>query len=134
MQVGALLVAFLLGFTVFARADDIVAAGQSVIQAQEEAFARDDAAAAYAFAAPSIQSQFPTPDTFMHMVRNGYAPVYRHRSFEFGESTSVDGKLLQVVHIIDAEGGAWDAVYFLEAQADGSLKISGCVLKKAVIS
>ena len=38
------------------------------------------------------------------------------------------------MQIIDADGVAWDALYTLETQADGSLKISACILKKAVVS
>jgi hypothetical protein len=130
----ALLVAFLIGSTVLAYADDDTAAGQSVIRSQEEAFSRDDAAAAYTFAAPGIKSMFPSADIFMSMVRKAYAPVYRHRSFEFGEAKTSAGKIVQEVQIIDADGAAWDALYTLEPQPDGSLKISACVLKKAVIS
>ncbi len=133
MRILAPLVALLIGSTALAFADDVTA-GQSIIQSQEEAFGRDDAAAAYAFAAPVIQSWYRSPDAFMFMVRNGYAPVYRHRSFEFGEATMVDGKIMQQVHIIDAEGVAWEALYTLERQPDGSLEISACVLTKAVIS
>jgi hypothetical protein len=130
----ALLVAFLIGSTVLAYADDDTAAGQSVIRSQEEAFSRDDAAGAYTFAAPGIKSMFPSADIFMSMVRKAYAPVYRHRSFEFGEAKTSAGKIVQEVQIIDADGAAWDALYTLEPQPDGSLKISACVLKKAVIS
>ena len=120
--------------TTIARAADDIAAGQAVISAQEQAFGRDDDAAAYDFASPSIKSQFRTPDTFMYMVRNGYAPVYRHRSFEFGEARAFEGKIYQDVHIVDANGEAWEALYTLEPQGDGSLRISACVLKKAVTS
>ncbi|HXD14859.1 MAG TPA: DUF4864 domain-containing protein [Xanthobacteraceae bacterium] len=130
----ALLVALLIGSTILAYADDDTAAGQSVIRSQEEAFSRDDAAAAYTFAAPGIKSMFPSADIFMSMVRKAYAPVYRHRSFEFGEAKTSAGKIVQEVQIIDADGAAWDALYTLEPQPDGSLKISACVLKKAVIS
>jgi hypothetical protein len=130
----ALLVAFLIGSTALAGAGDDVAAGQSVIRSQEEAFSRDDAAAAYTFAAPGIKSLFPSADIFMSMVRNAYAPVYRHRSFEFGEAKTSEGKIVQEVQIIDADGAAWEALYTLEPQPDGSLKIIACVLKKAVIS
>jgi len=129
-----LLVALLISASVVARADENVAAGQSVIRSQEEAFSHDDAATAYTFAAPSIKSWFRTPETFMYMVRNGYAPIYRHRSFEFGEAKISDGKIFQEVHIVDADGVAWEALYTLEAQSDGSLRISACVLTKAVIS
>jgi hypothetical protein len=129
-----LLVAFLIGSAALAGAAEDVDTGQSVIRSQEEAFGRDDAAAAYSFAAPSIKSWYRSPETFMQMVRNGYAPVYRHKSFEFGEAKVVDGKIVQEVHIIDADGVAWDARYTLEPQSDGSLKISSCILTKAVIS
>ena len=134
MRIVALLVAFLIGSTVLACAAEDVAAGQAVIRSQEEAFSRDDGATAYTFAAPAIQSWYRNPDAFMFMVRNGYAPVYRHRSFEFGMARIVEGKIMQDVQIIDADGVAWDARYTLEPQPDGSLKISACVLLKAVTS
>ena len=127
-------IAVLMAAGAAARAADDIATAQSVIKAQEEAFGRDDAATAYSFAAPGIQSFYRSPEGFMFMVRNGYAPVYRHRSFAFGEAKIVDGKIMQDVQIFDADGVAWDALYTLERQADGSLKISACILKKAVIS
>lgn len=129
MRAIVLLLALLIGLA-SALADD-VAAAQGVIRAQEQAFRRDDAAAAYSHAAPEIQQLFPQPDIFMQMVRQGYAPVYRHKSFEFGEARSVGGRIAQRVHIIDADGEAWEAMYTLEQQPDGSLKITGCSLLKA---
>jgi hypothetical protein len=57
--------------------------------------------------------------------------VYRHKSFEFGEARAADGRIAQRVHILDADGEAWEALYTLEQQPDGSLKIIGCVLIKA---
>ena len=134
MRIIALLITALIGATTLARAGDDVAAGQAVIQSQEEALSRDDGAAAYTFASPSIQSWYRTPETFMFMVRNGYAPVYRHRSFEFGDARILDGKIVQDVHIIDADGVPWEARYTLEPQPDGSLKISSCILVKAATS
>jgi len=134
MRILALMIIVFIGSILPAVAEEDMAAGQAVIRSQEEAFGRDDAAAAYTFAAPGIQSQFQTPDVFMYMVRNGYAPVYRHRSFEFGEAKMYEGKIYQQVHIIDANGDAWEALYTLEPQADGTFKISACVLKKAVTS
>ena len=134
MRILVLLALLLIGSARIATAAEDVAAGQSIIRAQEEALGRDDAAAAYAFASPGIQQRFHDPETFMSMVRNGYTPVYRHRSFEFGEAKITNGTILQEVHIIDANGAAWEALYTLEPQPDGSLRISGCVLTKAVIS
>jgi hypothetical protein len=125
-----LLLAVLLSLAAPARADD-VAAAQRVIRAQEQAFSRDDAAAAYSHAAPEIKQIFPQADIFMQMVQQGYAPVYRHRSFEFGEARAAGGRIAQRVHIVDDNGEAWEAMYTLEQQSDGSLKITGCSLLKA---
>lgn len=129
----AILIAFLSALTlaVPVRAADEIAAAQSIIRSQEQAMGRDDAAAAYSFAAPSIQNLFGEAETFMAMVRQSYAPVYRHKSFEFGEARISGGQIAQRVHIIDAEGVPWEALYTLEQQTDGTVKISGCVLLKA---
>jgi hypothetical protein len=131
MRVVALLFAFLLNFTAPALAADDVAAAQSVIRSQEQAFGRGDAEAAYSHAAPAIREIFPQAETFMMMVQQGYPPVYRHRSFEFGEARVTDGHIAQRVHIVDDNGEAWEALYTLEQQPDGSLKITGCSLLKA---
>ena len=130
MRAVVLLVGLVLSLAAPARAADVVAA-QNVIRAQEQAFARGDAAAAYAQAAPAIQQIFPDAEIFMQMVQQGYAPVYRHQSFEFGEAKVADGYVAQRVHIVDEKGEAWEALYTLERQADGSLRITGCSLLKA---
>ena len=129
MRALVLLVALLIASP--ARAADNVAAAQDVIRSQAEAFGRDDAVAAYSYAAPAIKGIFPQAEIFMSMVQQGYAPVYRHKSFEFGEARASDGRIEQRVHIIDADGVPWEALYTLEQQADGSLKITGCSLLKA---
>jgi len=114
-----------------AGAGDDSSAAQTVIRAQEQAFARDDGATAYAQAAPEIHAIFPNAEIFMAMVREGYPPVYRHKSFEFGASQIENGAIAQRVHIVDAAGEAWEALYTLQVQPDGSLKITGCSLLKA---
>lgn len=114
-----------------ASAADDVAAAQSVISAQEQAFSRNDAAAAYSYAAPAIRQIFPQAELFLSMVQNAYPPVYSHRRFEFGEARTEGSRVAQRVHIIDANGDAWEALYTLEQQADGSYKITGCSLLKA---
>jgi len=124
-----LAVLFALAFP--ARAADDVAAAQDVIRSQEQAFSRDDAADAYSYAAPAIHQIFPQADIFMTMVQQTYAPVYRHKSFEFGEQQTEGRLIAQRVHIIDANGEVWEALYTLERQPDGSLKITGCSLLKA---
>ena len=132
MRVLILMLTFLASLCSPSFAEDDVSVGQSVIRSQEQAIGQDDATAAYSFAAPSIRNVFPDADTFMSMVRSHYAPIARHKSFDFGEGKSADGKLTQIVHIVDADGVSWDALYMLERQTDGSLKISGCMLTKLV--
>ena len=131
MRVLFLLATVFLSLAAPTRAADDVAAAQGVIRSQVEAFSRDDAPAAYSHAAPAIQEIFPQADIFMSMVRNNYAPVYRHKSFDFGEARIADGTIAQRVHIVDADGIPWEALYTLELQPDGSVKITGCVLLRA---
>jgi len=132
MRASVLLLALLFGFALYApaRADD-VATAQVVIRAQEQAFSRGDATAAYSHAAPEIRQLFPQADIFLQMVQQAYPPVYRHRGFEFGEARSDGGRIAQRVHIVDDNDEAWEAMYTLERQSDGSLKITGCSLLKA---
>jgi hypothetical protein len=128
MRAIALLTALLL---TVAHAGDNVAAAQNVVRSQEQAFSRDDAAAAYSYAAPAIHEMFPQPDLFMSMVRRSYAPVYRHRRFEFGEARVEGDWIAQRVHIVDENGEAWEALYTLEQEPDGSFRITGCSLLRA---
>ena len=131
MRAFVFLVAVLINLGGPARAADDVATAQGVIRSQEQAFGRDDFAAAYSYAAPAIQGIFPDTETFTAMVQKSYVPVWRHKSFEFGEARTADGRIAQRVHIIDTDGVPWEALYTLEQQPDGSLKITGCVLLKA---
>ena len=126
-------VAWLLaGFSAGARAQSIsdadAASFRQIISEQIAAFNADDGAKAWSYAAPSIQQIFPTPDIFMSMVKNGYQPVYRQKSFSFGEITGNTDRPVQHVTIIDANGKLWDALYTMQKQPDGTWKISGCIL------
>ena len=118
------------GTQAFAADDALKAAAQSIIQQQEQALVHDDAEKAFSFAAPNIQMMMRSPEGFMAMVQQGYAPVYRHRSFEFGESEGQDGIFAQKVRIIDDKGKPWDALYMLKQFPDGVWRITGCVLSE----
>lgn len=108
------------------------AAARAVITRQAEAFGRDDASTAYAQAAPAIREIFPNADLFLGMVRNQYQPVYRHRTFVFGQARDIgDTSVSQSVAIQDESGTDWTAEYMLERQADGEWRITGCRLTKA---
>lgn len=97
-----------------------------VVEAQLAAFAADDAKGAFSYAAPSIREMFGSPDRFMAMVRSGYPAVYRPATVNFLNPGWVQGQLVQGVHLTDASGALWLAVYRLERQADKSWRINGC--------
>ena len=101
---------------------------RATIQAQLDAFHRDDAAGAYAEAAPGIRTLFPTPEIFLEMVRRGYPPGYRPRSTEFTGLAMEDGEVVQRVEIIGPDGLPHLALYTMVKQPDGSWRISGCAL------
>lgn len=104
---------------------------RGIVQDQIEAFKSDDAARAFSHAAPSLQRMFGSQERFMALVREGYKPVYRPRSYTFGEvKDGPDGPNLSV-EIQDGDGVDWVALYTLERQPDGSWRISGCFLLKA---
>ncbi len=98
---------------------------QAVITAQIDAFRADDAARAYAHAAPSIQQIFPTPESFMAMVKQGYEPVYRPQSFRFGQ---LGEDFSQRVSIVGPDGRTYEALYTMQRQPDGTWRITGCSL------
>ncbi len=101
---------------------------RALIERQLDAFARDDAAGAYALAAPGIKTMFADPDIFIAMVRDKYAPVYRHRSIEFGAAEDDGDRVSQVLTIVDGDNQVWKALYELARQPDGTWLITGCVL------
>jgi hypothetical protein len=103
---------------------------REVIEAQLDAFKRDDAARAFSYAAPGIRAAFGTAEKFMAMVREQYAVVYRPRSVSFDAPMLAGAELVQPVHMTDAEGRAWVALYPMEKQPDGSWRINGCQLAR----
>ena len=125
------LLAFLVCTPAFAQTSADSTQIQHVITAQIDAFRRDDAQAAFAFAAPGIQSQFGDSDHFIAAVRQAYQPVYRPRSFSFGALATRDGTTTQRVEVIGPDGRGATALYSMEHEADGSWRISGCELLKS---
>ena len=104
---------------------------EATISAQIEAFRRDDGEAAFAFAAPGIRAQFGDAETFMAMVRGGYAAVYRPRTVRFLALDMADGVPTQEVLVIGPDGSPYFALYMMERQADGNWRIGGVALVRA---
>lgn len=111
-------------------AEDAVEGSRQVIQRQFEAFLKDDAGAAYAFAAPGIKARYPDKDAFFAMVRKSYQPVYKPGNYAFGRSLTLkDGEtVLHEVLIEGRVGKDWKAIYQLLRQPDGSYRIGGVVM------
>ena len=97
---------------------------ESTIQSQIDAFLRDDFAAAFAFASPTIQNIFHTPENFGTMVRNGYPMVWRPGSVRYGDLREIDGALWQEVIVTDDAGRLHALAYRME-QIDGAWRIAG---------
>lgn len=112
-----------------------VRAVRAVIEAQLDAFARDDAGLAFSYAAPSIQAMFGNPVNFMRMVRTGYPVVYRPASTLFLKPEMRGGgvlqTVLQTVQMTDDAGQIWMAHYRMERQQDKTWRISGCQVEKS---
>jgi ketosteroid isomerase-like protein len=106
------------------------AAVREVIEAQLDAFRRDDAQRAFSFAAPNIRSQFGTAENFMEMVRTSYAVVHRPSSVKFEIFQIIGDQVVQPVRLADAGGEAWVAFYVMQRQPDGSWRIAGCQLAR----
>jgi hypothetical protein len=104
---------------------------RALVEAQLAAFADDDAARAFSYAAPAIRDMFGTPDRFLAMVRSGYPVVYRPASVTFLAPHRVEGEWIQGVHMTDSSGALWLALYRFERQADRSWRISGCEVRPA---
>lgn len=105
------------------------AAIRQTIQGQIEAFKANDADLAFSFATPMIQNRFGDASRFVAMVKRGYMPVYRPRQVEFTDLLDVRGKPTQRLVVVGPDNDVFSAYYLMEQQADGSWRISGCVLR-----
>lgn len=104
---------------------------QDVVTRQLEAFLSGDFQTAYSYASPDIKRIFPTLDSFMSMVRNGYLPVLRPGNYAFGRvETDAEGRLVWEVLIRAPNGSDYTAAYYMERQADGSWKVDAVSLRE----
>jgi hypothetical protein len=102
----------------------------AVVQAQLDAFRRDDATEAFGYASPGIRRIFETPERFLAMVERGYAPVYRPRRVEFRDVVRYRGRITQRVRVVGPDGEPVVANYLMERQGDGTWRIDGCILEE----
>ncbi|MBA4328252.1 MAG: DUF4864 domain-containing protein [Polaromonas sp.] len=100
---------------------------RAAVQGQLAAFAADDAALAFSWAAPNVREALGTAAGFLAMVREAYPVVYRPASVAFLKPDNKDGQVFQRVQMVDAAGEAWLATYSLQRGGKGWL-ITGCVV------
>lgn len=103
---------------------------RTVVQAQLDAFAKDDAEKAFSYAAPNVREAVGTASGFMAMVRSGYPVVYRPASVAFLQPEGKDDVAIQRVQMTDASGDSWLAVYSLQRQKNTAWRITGCNVLK----
>lgn len=102
---------------------------REVIQAQLAAFASDDAAKAFSYAAPNLRKSVASAEHFMAMVRGQYAVVYRPASVAFLQPERDGDLVVQPVQMSDAAGVAWLTVYTLQRQKNKQWRITGCFVQ-----
>lgn len=127
----ALLGAVLLGLACAAPAQPLgsedVRAMRAVIDAQLEAFSRDDDEGAFSLASPGIRERFGSAETFVRMVREQYAVVYRAASRAYLAPVVEDGIVIFPVQLSDRAGGVWVALYTMQ-RVGGEWRVAGCQL------
>jgi hypothetical protein len=97
---------------------DAVRATRVAIRGQLDAFNRKDYRAAYRYAAPEIQEQFPLPE-FRRMVEHGYPQIARSRSASFGRP-QVHGDTVAVpVTVTGQDGVTVRVTYMMRHERDG---------------
>ena len=101
---------------------------RSVIVAQLEAFADDDAESAFETATPAVREAIGSSGRFLALVRGAYPMVYRTSSVSFHKPKAEEGSVLQLVEITDENSKSWLAIFSLEQQPDSSWRISGCAV------
>ena len=106
---------------------------QQVITAQLQALKAGDGAKAMTFAAPGIRAQFGTPENFLRMVRDGYAPLLSARHTQFLEGALIDGATIQPLRLVLPDNTVLVALYQMQKLPDGHWRIAGCALAPSTV-
>ncbi len=101
---------------------------EKTIRQQIDAFARDDADRAFAYASPDVQRRFGTSDRFLDVVREHYEPVYRASGVQFVGLSRVDRQWVQTAVVTDDAGRVWRASFTMRRQRDHRWTVGGCRL------
>lgn len=106
-----------------------------VVQAQLEAFAKDDAVAAFELATLEKRVLIGSPDNFMRLIRELYEPIYRHKTLIYSRPEVVHGNAVQLVRVTDRQSKVWVAIFWMQQDDNLQWKIDGChLLETATVS
>ena len=97
---------------------------QDTISSQIDAFKQNDIKKAYTFAAPNIQAQFPSPEVFGLMVRNGYPVIWRPKSFKFTKFKDLGNRCIQRV-LFQSYNDSLESYDYILEKNDNVWKIAG---------
>ena len=119
------LITYILSTLVFADESEIIVKEvRNTISSQIEAFKENNIKKAYKFAAPNIQAQFPNPDIFGLMVRNGYPVIWRPKTFKFTKFQDLGNKSIQRV-LFQSYSGSLETYDYILEKYDDLWKIAG---------
>ena len=104
-----------------------------IIASQRDALVDGDGERAFSFAAPSIRRQFGDAETFMRMVRQGYAALLEARYVEFLEGAVIGGDVVQPLRLVLPDGTVMVAIYGVQRQDGGAWRISSCVIAPSTV-
>lgn len=101
------------------------AAFRALILAQIDALRRDDFAAAYALAAPSMKALYPNVQAFTQVIRGRYAQLIKPKTVVFGTVSQTSQGPVQRVFLTGNDGRPYVVTYSLQRQSDTTWLISG---------
>ena len=99
---------------------------ERIISEQRAALVAGESVKAFSYASPGIRAQFGDAETFLELVRTGYAPLLTARYVEFLQGAVIDGTIVVPLRLIDADNTVRVALYIMERQKDGAWRIAGC--------
>ncbi|MGR3541425.1 MAG: DUF4864 domain-containing protein [Hasllibacter sp.] len=92
---------------------------EATIEAQIEAFQRNDLAAAFEYASPMIRAMFGSPENFGMMVMNGYPMVWRPEELRMLGAETFPGGVVQRIGVVGPDGVYYELDYRMRETGAG---------------
>lgn len=92
---------------------------EDVISGQLSEFREGDVLGAWAYASPGIRAYFGSPDTFGHVVEEGFAPIWSNKAARFSDRDETDDRVRQIVVVEGANGQIMAYAYYMFETENG---------------